>query len=59
MSGWLTINNGDDGQIHVVPNDNKHKESKDCWCHPALNYIDIETNKQVWSHNDTRPDEIN
>lgn len=40
-----------DGNIHVVPDDGKHIESKDCWCEPRLSAaIDEEHNKEVWVH---------
>jgi hypothetical protein len=27
-----------------------HKNSKDCWCEPELDYEDPETGAQVWVH---------
>jgi hypothetical protein len=28
----------------------EHVESKDCWCHPTLDYVDPETGCEVWIH---------
>lgn len=25
-----------DGNVHVMPTDAEHEESKDCWCSPTL-----------------------
>jgi hypothetical protein len=29
-----------------------HVESKDCWCHPTLDYTDPETGVQHWIHHE-------
>jgi hypothetical protein len=39
-----------DGNVHVVPLDREHFESKDCWCQPELHYKDEETGVEVWTH---------
>lgn len=44
--------------IHVMPDDGKHSESKDCFCSPKLDYQDEFTGVQVWVHNDTRKEAL-
>jgi hypothetical protein len=36
--------------IHVMPNDDKHKCSVNCFCEPRLDYVDEFTGKRVWVH---------
>jgi hypothetical protein len=40
--------------IHTMPTDGKHIESKDCFCCPQLVYEDEFTGIKQWLHNDTR-----
>lgn len=47
--------------IHIMPNDGRHSESKDCFCHPVL--LEVVENEEgqdveVWSHNDTRKEAL-
>ena len=40
-----------DGNVHVIPLDKHHEESKDCWCVPTLTQkIDEAHDKEVWLH---------
>jgi hypothetical protein len=42
--------NGEDQDIHVMPDNDKHECSAKCWCVPVLNYEDEFTGKKVWVH---------
>lgn len=48
-----------DGNVHTMPNDNQHYESKECWCNPLLNYKDSVTGKEQYIHTDTRKEALN
>lgn len=48
-----------DGNIHTVPTDNQHYESKECWCNPLLSYKDEATGKEHYIHTDTRKEALN
>lgn len=48
-----------DGNVHTVPNDDKHIESKDCFCCPVLVYKNEDTGLEHWVHNDTRKEALN
>lgn len=37
-------------ELHVMPNDGKHQESRDCFCEPKLDHVDEETGREVWLH---------
>lgn len=43
-------NEESDGDIHVMPNNGKHKDHRRCFCEPVLNYQDELTGKRVWVH---------
>lgn len=51
--------NKPDGNIHTMPDDGLHIESKDCFCSPLLVYKNEETNAEQWLHNDTRKEALN
>jgi hypothetical protein len=36
--------------FHIMPNDDKHESSIDCWCEPQLTYKDSENGGEVWTH---------
>lgn len=36
--------------LHVMPNDDRHDCSRDCFCSPAISYKDEITGKCVWIH---------
>ena len=40
-----------DGNVHTIPANGKtHKESKDCWCEPRLDYENEETGIKHYVH---------
>lgn len=47
-----------DGNVHTMPNDNEHLETKDCWCSPILTYEDEETRIKHYIHTDTRKEAL-
>lgn len=47
-----------DGNIHSVPDDNTHCESKDCWCSPNLEYKNETTGMGQWLHTGTRKEAL-
>lgn len=44
--------------IHTMPDDGKHSESKECFCCPKLVYKDEITGVEQWLHNDTRKEAL-
>lgn len=36
--------------FHVMPNDDKHTTSTDCWCEPYLSYKDDINDNEVYTH---------
>ncbi len=34
----------------IVAMARQHIESKECWCNPALDYVDPESGNEVWVH---------
>lgn len=47
-----------DNNVHTVPNDNEHLETKDCFCNPILTYEDEETHIKHYTHTDTRKEAL-
>jgi len=45
-----------DKNVHTMPADGLHIESKECWCCPVCTYKPDDKNDvtEHWSHNDTR-----
>lgn len=39
-----------DGDAHVVPADQIHDNTPQCWCRPATSYEDPATGNRVWLH---------
>lgn len=39
-------------EIHIIPTDKEHDESRSCWCMPEVEHIDSETGKTVIVHRD-------
>ena len=41
-----------DGNVHTMPDDGKHAENKNCWCHPELrDDFTSEGGKKHYVHN--------
>ena len=47
-----------DKNIHTMPDDNEHFESKDCWCSPNLAFQSDETGQCQYIHTDTRKEAL-
>lgn len=47
-----------DGNVHMMPDDFTHLESKLCYCNPVLSYKD-EKGIEHWVHNNTREGALN
>jgi hypothetical protein len=54
---WRDYFRSENEDLHVMPDDNKHASSPDCFCVPELNYTDEITKKSVWVHKS--PEELN
>jgi len=47
---WQDYFRSEKSDLHVMPNDDKHKCSSECFCEPKCTYRDEVTGKGVWTH---------